>query len=66
MLEALAALVPSVGVGLLFWFVVRAMIAADRRERAAMAALDREESRLRVVRDNSGARPVPESPAPSE
>ncbi len=43
MLEALAALVPSVGVGLLFWFVVRAMIAADRRERAAMAAMDREE-----------------------
>ena len=40
MLDALAALVPSVGVGLLFWFVVRAMVAGDRRERAAMAALD--------------------------
>ena len=43
MLEALAALVPSVGVGLLFWFAVRAMVGADRRERAAMAALDRAE-----------------------
>ncbi len=66
MLEALAALVPSVGVGLLFWFVVRAMIAADRRERAAMAALDRQEMDLRSTRDNSSARPVPDGSAPSE
>ena len=43
MLEAVAALVPPVFVGLLFWFVVRAMVGADRRERAAMAALDRAE-----------------------
>jgi len=45
MLEAVAALVPSVGVGLLFWLVIRALIAGDRRERAAMAALDAAERR---------------------
>jgi hypothetical protein len=39
-LDALGALVPSVGVGLLFWFAVRAMINADRRERAALARLE--------------------------
>lgn len=41
MLEALGALVPSIGVALLFWYVVRAMIHADRRERAAVAAMER-------------------------
>ena len=29
------ALLPSIGVGLLFWFVIRAMLRADRREREA-------------------------------
>lgn len=43
-LQALAALAPSVGVGLLFWFVLRAIIQADRRERAAIARLDARES----------------------
>jgi hypothetical protein len=41
--EALAALVPSVGVGLLFWFAVRAMVNGDRREREALARMEREE-----------------------
>ncbi len=43
MLEFVAALIPSVGVGLLFWFAVRAMISADRRERAAVVELERME-----------------------
>lgn len=43
-LEVLAAVVPSVGVGLLFWFAMRAIIQADRRERSALARLDAEES----------------------
>ena len=38
-LDAVAALVPSVAVGLIFWFAMRAIIRADRRERAAMARL---------------------------
>ena len=53
MLEALAALVPSIGVGLLFWYVIRAMIAADRRERAAMAALDKAEREQQESAGNS-------------
>jgi hypothetical protein len=56
-LDALAALVPPVGVGLLFWFVVRAIVGADRRERAAMAALDRQE---RDERRNGENAPAPD------
>ncbi len=43
-MDVIAALTPSVGVGLLFWFVMRAVLGADRRERAAMAELDREDA----------------------
>lgn len=39
----LAGLAPSVGVGALFVVVMRALIRADRRERAALARLDAEE-----------------------
>lgn len=39
-LQAAAALVPSVGVGVLFWLAIRAIIRADRAERAAVARLD--------------------------
>ena len=42
--DVIAALLPSVGVGLLFWFVIRAVLGADRRERAAMAELDRQDA----------------------
>ena len=42
MWEAVGALVPSIGVGLIFWFAIRAMLNADRRERQAMARYDRE------------------------
>lgn len=40
-MDALAALIPSAGVAFLFYLAVRAMLGADRRERAAQAALDR-------------------------
>lgn len=32
-----SALAPSIGVGLLFWFAIRAIFRADRKERAAEA-----------------------------
>lgn len=38
--DVLAALAPSVGVGLIFWFAMRAILRADRRERAAIAAME--------------------------
>ncbi len=55
-LAALGALVPPVGVGLVFWFVLRSIIRADRSERAAITRLDAEES-------GRGARPAA-TPAP--
>lgn len=45
--------IPSIGVALLFWFVMRAVIRADRRERAAIAAqeaaIDEAEAVVREV-----------------
>ena len=43
-LEVLGALLPPVGVGLLFWYVMRAIIHADRRERIALARLEAQDS----------------------
>jgi len=37
-------LLPSLGVGGLFFFVLRGIIRADRREREAIAEMDREEA----------------------
>lgn len=42
-------LIPSIGVGLLFWFVMRAVLRADRREREALAQIDREEAQARAA-----------------
>jgi hypothetical protein len=42
--QAVAAVVPSLGVLALFWVALRAIIGADRRERAAAARLDAQES----------------------
>ena len=41
--EGLWALVPTICVGLLFWFVMRAILRADRTERAAQARIEAEE-----------------------
>lgn len=37
---AVGALIPSVGVGLIFWWAMRAVLRADRSEREALARLD--------------------------
>jgi hypothetical protein len=55
-LDAVAALVPPVFVGLLFWFVVRAMIGADRKERAALAAMDRAEREQQAAEQQRAGR----------
>ncbi|UNX55265.1 hypothetical protein MF406_03035 [Georgenia sp. TF02-10] len=41
-MEYVLALVPSIGTAILFYVVVRAMINADRNERAALRRLDAE------------------------
>ncbi|MGQ7295261.1 hypothetical protein [Quadrisphaera sp. KR29] len=62
-MAAIAALTPPVGVALLFWFVMRAVLRADRSEREAMAALDRAEAeRARAA----GERPPSSSAAQGE
>jgi hypothetical protein len=38
----IVGLVPSIGLGLIFWYVMRAIIRADRNERAAEARFDAE------------------------
>ena len=43
LVTGLAALLPSIGVGLLFWFAIRALVNADRTERQALARMDAEE-----------------------
>ena len=42
-MDVVAALIPPLGVALVFWYVVRAMFQADRRERTAMARLEMQE-----------------------
>ena len=36
------SLLPSIGVGLLFWFVMRAILRSDRREREAQRQADQD------------------------
>ena len=43
LVPALAALLPSIGVGVLFWFAIRALVNADRTERQALAKMDADE-----------------------
>ena len=48
-MDNLIALVPSIGVGLLFVLVIRYFLRADRIEREAMADLDRSETPARTT-----------------
>jgi hypothetical protein len=54
----LVALVPSVGVLAIFWIAIRALVQADRRERAAQARIEAAE-RLRI------RTPAPDSGTPA-
>lgn len=50
----LAALLPSVGLGVIFWVVIRAIMNADRTERAALARMDADEARAAQGVDAQG------------
>jgi hypothetical protein len=54
---ALAALLPSIGVGLLFWFAIRALVNADRTERQALAKMDAAERAAEVARNKEESGP---------
>jgi hypothetical protein len=54
-LEAvLISILPSVGIGLIFWYVMRAVIRADRRERAEIARIDAEDARRAAEASGNG------------
>ena len=40
----LMSVLPSIGLALIFWYVMRAVIRADRREREELARIDAEEA----------------------
>ncbi|MEJ5869355.1 hypothetical protein WDV85_16615 [Pseudokineococcus sp. 5B2Z-1] len=62
MLEILAALAPSLFVGLLFWWVIRSMLNGDRREREALARLDAHESQRSRAGQEPAHEPAHEAP----
>jgi len=46
--NAVFSLAPSLGVGLIFWFIMRAIIHSDRSERKAYARVEAEERAKQV------------------
>jgi len=53
-------ILPSLGLLWLFWFTFRGIIRADRREREALAQLDREEAEkaARLTAEHRSAEPT--------
>lgn len=49
----LSAFIPSIGVGLLFWFAMRSIFRADRAEREAAADWERAHRRETVPAESS-------------
>lgn len=52
-LNAFWSLAPSILVGLIFWFVMRAIINADRNERRMMAKIEAQELAKLTDTDNT-------------
>jgi hypothetical protein len=50
----IAALIPSAGVGFLFWLVIKNMIEGDRKERLAHSQWDAQQAGQETTKDNSG------------
>ncbi len=69
-LSAIGALVPPIGVGVIFWLVMRWILQADRRERAAIARIEAAERerpcRCAITRAAAGAADDSASPLPDE
>jgi flagellar biosynthesis/type III secretory pathway M-ring protein FliF/YscJ len=47
--NALYSLAPTVLIGLVFWFIMRAIVRSDRNERAARAKIEAEERAKRAA-----------------
>jgi flagellar biosynthesis/type III secretory pathway M-ring protein FliF/YscJ len=50
------SIAPTVLIGLVFWFIMRAIIRSDRGERAAYAKIEAEERAKRATREDEAAR----------
>lgn len=56
-LAIISSLAPTVLLGLLFWFILRAIIRSDRSERAAYAKVEAEErAKWAAIREDEAAR----------
>ncbi len=53
--NAIISLVPVVGVGLLFWFIMRAIIRADRTERKVYSKVEAQERARNDARTSAKA-----------
>ncbi|GAA2751223.1 hypothetical protein [Amnibacterium kyonggiense] len=56
--EGLWAIVPTICVSLVFWFVMRAILRADRTEREAQARIEAEED-AKLLAEADAARDAP-------
>jgi flagellar biosynthesis/type III secretory pathway M-ring protein FliF/YscJ len=65
--NAIYSVTPTILVGLIFWFVLRAIIRADRTERSAYAKIEAEERSRWSAENRAGdsATPAPTEPATS-
>ena len=61
--QVLVGVIPSIGVGLIFWFAMRAVLRSDRNERAALAKLDAEQDAAASADAESPAETAGETPA---
>ena len=52
----LFSLAPTILIGLVFWFIMRAIVRSDRNERAAYAKIEAEERAKLTTREDEAAR----------
>ena len=53
--NAIFSLVPTIALGLVFWFVIRAIIRADRNERKVYSEMEAEERARRAAAKSDSA-----------
>ena len=56
--NAIFSLIPTIALGLVFWFVIRAIIRADRNERKVYSEMEAEERARRAAAKSDSASPT--------
>jgi hypothetical protein len=56
--NAIFSLIPTIALGLVFWFVIRAIIRADRNERKVYSQMEAEERARRAAAKSDSATPA--------